>query len=204
QGFRPARIPELIEQKQNWIRRALERAEVRRRALGADTPWCLPQEIELPALGRTWLLTATPSALPWVAIRAAGTERLIVSGNIHDERACRRALLKWLARQAHEHLAPQLQALGEQFDLRYRRVYLRRQRTRWGSCSRHKTIALNIKLLFLPPPLVRYVLVHELCHLAHMNHSARFWSLVEQLHPGARADDRALRDGWKSVSRWAG
>jgi hypothetical protein len=57
--------------------------------------------------------------------------------------------------------------------------------------------------LFLDPALVRYVMVHELCHLTEMNHSPRFWSLVQRHHADFRAHDRELRKGWKSVPRWA-
>jgi predicted metal-dependent hydrolase len=93
--------------------------------------------------------------------------------------------------------------LSGQLGLAFRRVGFKRQRTRWGSCSHRKSISLNAKLLFLDPVLVRYVMIHELCHLAEMNHSPRFWSLVRKHHADFRAHDRELRKGWKSVPRWA-
>jgi predicted metal-dependent hydrolase len=62
---------------------------------------------------------------------------------------------------------------------------------------------LNAKLLFLPPELVDYVMIHELSHLAEMNHSKRFWALVERHDPRFRILDRQLRDMWKEVPRWA-
>jgi predicted metal-dependent hydrolase len=203
-GFNPARIPVLLAQKQRWISRALERAAQRRALLGADLPWALPAEIHLAALERRWQVLAQPVESGRVTLRELGHESLRVRGCIDDEAACRHALLAWLRRQAQRHLTPQLHALSHETALTFQRVSFRHQRSRWGSCSRHGAISLNAKLLFLPPSLVRYVMAHELCHRKHMNHSVRFWTLLERLHPGARADDRALRHAWRLIPRWAG
>jgi len=66
-------------------------------------------------------------------------------------------------------------------------------RTRWGSCSHHGGIALNWRLILMPLPLVDYVVCHELAHLKEMNHSPRFWSVVEQLCPDWQTLRRELR-----------
>ncbi|UCV15782.1 M48 family metallopeptidase [Quatrionicoccus australiensis] len=70
-------------------------------------------------------------------------------------------------------------------------------RTRWGSCSHHGGISLNWRLIFMPLPVVDYVVCHELAHLKEMNHSPRFWSVVEQLCP----DWRALRIELRQLGR---
>src|SRR5437660_1296677 len=73
---------------------------------------------------------------------------------------------------------------------------------RWARRSASKNLSLNTKLLFLSPDLVRYVLIHELCHTVHMNHSGDFWRLVACHEPGYRVLDQALRAAWKTVPQW--
>lgn len=202
-GYNPARLPAMLEQKQTWIQAALERARAERAMFEPATAWKLPAEIRLPALGRAWRLHAQEAEAPGAAVREIDSGQLLIRGRIMDEHASRAALTRWLARQAYAHLAPRLAELGRELGLAFRRVYIKRQRTRWASCSRQRAITLNAKLLFLAPALVRYVMVHELCHLAEMNHSPRFWSLVQKNHADYHAHDRALRKEWQSVPHWA-
>jgi predicted metal-dependent hydrolase len=82
-------------------------------------------------------------------------------------------------------------------------VQIRLQRTRWGSCSSSGSISLNASLLFVAPALVRYLFVHELCHLFSMNHSRRFWNAVERFEPDYRALDRKLTAAWALIPLWA-
>ncbi|MBP5996357.1 MAG: M48 family metallopeptidase [Azonexus sp.] len=75
-------------------------------------------------------------------------------------------------------------------------------RTRWGSCSHHGGISLNWRLLFMPLPVVDYVVAHELAHLKEMNHSPRFWSVVEQLCPDWRARRLELRQLGRQIPQF--
>jgi len=119
-----------------------------------------------------------------------------------DPAESRMKLVARLKGRAEGLFAPQLQQLAQSMDLRYRRLQIRRQRSRWGSCSIRGTISLNCCLLFQRPEVVRYLLVHELTHLKHMNHGARFWAEVERFEPQWRALDRELSRGWSQVPGW--
>jgi predicted metal-dependent hydrolase len=119
-----------------------------------------------------------------------------------DEPGARALLQSWLKRAAYERLAPRLMQLADELDYPVARVSIRSQRTRWGSCSTRGTVSLNCSLLFLAWEVVRYLFVHELAHTKHMNHSAKFWDLVERIEPDYRRLDRDLLAGWRTVPGW--
>jgi predicted metal-dependent hydrolase len=92
-----------------------------------------------------------------------------------------------------------LHELAAMHDLRPQAVTIRNQRSRWGSCGRTGTIALNFRLVQMPPDVRDYVLVHELMHMRHQNHSQRFWKLVAAACPSYRDAERWLRVQGKAL-----
>ena len=136
------------------------------------------------------------------AMPATGPDRVLKLAGAAGGRASRKALRAWLMRAARERLEPRVAAVAAACGVQYARVSIRRQRSRWGSCSARGTISLNCCLLFQRPEVVDYLIVHELTHVRHMNHSARFWQAVEENCPGWRALDRELLQGWRHVPRW--
>ena len=74
-----------------------------------------------------------------------------------------------------------------------RRVSLKNAKTLWGSCSSSGGVTFNIRLALVPPPLVEYVMIHELCHMAEMNHSPKFWARVAQYCPDYAARRKELK-----------
>jgi predicted metal-dependent hydrolase len=133
---------------------------------------------------------------------AGDAARVLEISGAATERGVRAALRAWLARAAAQRLEPRVAALARGAGVRYARVAIRRQRSRWGSCSARGTISLNLCLLFQRPEVVDYLIIHELMHVQHMNHSPRFWAAVEKHCAGWRALDRELLAGWRTVPRW--
>lgn len=76
----------------------------------------------------------------------------------------------------------------------YSRISIRSQKTRWGSCSAKGTLSFNWRLMLAPPSILDYVVVHELCHLTHMNHSPAFWQTVEKAFPDYRIARKWLKE----------
>ena len=79
------------------------------------------------------------------------------------------------------------------YGCRYKKINIRNQKTRWGSCSLNGNLSFNYKIIYLPRIHAEYVVVHELCHLREFNHSERFWALVERTIPGCRRMAREVR-----------
>lgn len=105
----------------------------------------------------------------------------------------RLAVEKHLRRLAARELPARLLELAAEQQLDVRRVNVRNQRTRWGSCSRRATISLNWRLIQTPEFVRDYICLHELAHLREMNHGDRFWKEVERLCPGYRIAESWLK-----------
>lgn len=82
----------------------------------------------------------------------------------------------------------------------YTSVTIRDQKTRWGSCSSRGTLSFNYRLIFAPPAVLDYVVVHELCHLTHMNHSRDFWNLVGSVMPDYKTHRRWLKEHGRELT----
>ena len=107
-----------------------------------------------------------------------------------------------LTRQAMEVIPERVAHYATILGVTYGRITIRNQRTRWGSCSVKGNLNFNCLLMLLPADVVDYVVVHELCHRKEMNHSARFWAVVEKILPNYRAQRQYLKEhGGTLISR---
>lgn len=100
----------------------------------------------------------------------------------------------WLRQQASSHFEQRVNALSKRTELLPSSLKVRSYRARWGSCSIHGDIKLNWKLIMAPPHIIDYVIIHELCHLNHHNHSAAFWQLVDQFDPNRKINRNWLKE----------
>ena len=195
---RPGDIEQFVVSHRQWIdeKRALA---LRNRPAPEAFP---PGTLDLSMTGETWRLQmAGGSGRPSVVERRTGSERVLqVSGSASAK--LRPALRAWLLRAARERLEPRVAQLASALGVPYARVSIRRQKSRWGSCSARGTLSFNCCLLFQRPEVVDYLIIHELTHVSHMNHSARFWQAVERNCRNWRELDRELVQGWRRVPRW--
>ncbi len=102
-------------------------------------------------------------------------------------------LEKFLKNSAINYLAPRTHQLAEKMNLKFSRIVFKQQKTRWGSCSSQKNLNFNWRLVHFPPPVIDYVIIHELAHLVHLNHSARFWALVAKFDGKYKQHKKILR-----------
>jgi predicted metal-dependent hydrolase len=192
---RPREVEQFISAHREWIESKRTQA-LRNRPAPEPFP---PAELHLAACGET-LRVHVAGGTGRLRLTEAG-DLLRVAGAF-TAASLRAALRRWLLAAARERLAPRLEALSKSTGVAYERLSIRRQRSRWGSCSVRGTISLNACLLFQRPEVVDYLIVHELTHVKHMNHSKRFWQAVERDCPDWRALDRELLQGWRRVPRW--
>jgi predicted metal-dependent hydrolase len=197
-GTRAGEIAAFVSRHHSWIEEA-------RRELAAYRPIRsegLPARIELAAVGEHWQVEYRhdPTVRPHYR---AQDSTLTISTPAPEHRGARSLLREWLLDRADYHLAPWLLREAAVVGRRPAKVQVRLQRTRWGSCSSGGTVSLNATLMLLAPPLVRYLFVHELCHLIVLNHSRDFWAAVKRFEPDYEALDRRLTAAWVEVPLWA-
>ncbi|MYB39672.1 M48 family metallopeptidase [Candidatus Saccharibacteria bacterium] len=116
-----------------------------------------------------------------------------VKASGEDKDKLERLVKQVLKKEAVEILPPRVDAIVKRTGLCPAAVRIRYMKSQWGSCTSQKNVCLNSALIYLPDELIDYVIVHELCHLKFLDHSARFWQLVETHLPGSRRLKQELR-----------
>lgn len=201
-GLSAKQVAKLVTEKRAWIATRLEQFDEVRNLLG-QKEIASPEAFDLPALAETWRVEYRQTKSKNVGARTDRHGRIMVSGAVDESERCKGALRRWLARRAKETLVPLLESISAASGLRFNSVSIKSQRTRWGSCSASGVISLNAKLLFLSPALVRYVLMHELCHNLERNHTIRFWTHLRQFETRTDLLHGQMRDAWKMIPVWA-
>lgn len=191
----------LVALKAAWARRALSRVGDKRALFAAGPEALLPDRVALPLSGIDVAVVCESAG--GSSCRAQLRDRTLVVSGPADAEARLAALRRWLSAVARETLPVRLGELAAAHNLAYSAVRVTSARSRWGSCSARGTISLNRTLLFLPPELADAVMLHELAHTRSLDHSARFWSVLEALDPRARVHRRALAEAGALVPAWA-
>ncbi|MFI4985100.1 MAG: M48 family metallopeptidase [Solirubrobacterales bacterium] len=173
----PVRAPEraaaaAVRELRPWIERRLDEAQevLARIAARAST---------VPYLGAPLQLVPEPGR---TRVHRKGERLLVPAG---DTRA---ALERFYRRAARAEIALRLDRATALAGSSYRDLSIRAQRTRWASCSADGRMSFNWRLLLAPEPVLEYVVWHEVCHLEILDHSPRFWALLERRWPGYRED----------------
>jgi predicted metal-dependent hydrolase len=168
-----------VTQLRPWIERRLAEVAVARARVAA-------RDGNVPYLGRELQLRAEPGR---TRVHRRGEVLLVPEGpGAHD------ALERWYRRQAKVEIKPRLEAAAAAVGKPYASLTIRDQRTRWGSCSSRGGMSFNWRLLLAPEAVLEYVVRHEAAHLVAMDHSPRFWALMERLMPTYELPRRWLRE----------
>lgn len=176
-----------------WIVRALAEWRARRRDV-------LPREWRTGApilyQGRDLALAVHAARAPEIA--ADLLNLTVLHPAAADEREVAAYVTRWLREEAARVLVPHVALLSARVTPAPPVVKLSDARSEWGSCNHRGVIRLNWRLIHLPPRLALYIVAHEVAHLVELNHSRRFWQVVETLFPG-HADARRALDDWSAL-----
>ncbi len=199
-GFNRKDIPAILYRKRNWLKKALQRLLKQQ----PTPPSERPTQLVLEAVDEIWELRfkVLPATENQPHLNVSENRLLTVYTPCNDIATQRELIRLWTLKRARSVMLPKLQALSNQLSLPFNRLTIRTQQTRWGSCSSKGNINLNAWLLFLPKASMESVLIHELCHLKHPNHSPAFWNLVAQHDPEFQQIKNDMRHGWKFIPSW--
>ncbi|MDP2247100.1 MAG: SprT family zinc-dependent metalloprotease [Nitrosomonadales bacterium] len=113
--------------------------------------------------------------------------------SIDDAELVASKVVQWYKKEALTDFSRRLALFATKLGVELPKLYLSNAQSRWGSCNSKKEIRINWRLLQAPPHIINYVICHELAHLKQMNHSVRFWNIVESLQPDYKEAERTLK-----------
>lgn len=170
---------EVLKSKEAWILSALGKVQIReetrfeRRYEQGETFPYLGKDITLNLIQKTRGTTMT--------IQRTDTTldiSLPPDIDLNDTDTIQFAVENFYRKQAKTYITKRTQEIAKKLGFKFNRIVIKNQKTRWGSCSTGNNLNFNLRLMMTSPEAIDYIIIHELCHLTHMNHSKQFWSLV--------------------------
>ncbi len=191
-------IAAFVHENRRWI--VKKKAELAEKLRQNPLPQIIPlvTGAKIPLRGSCTGLTVRDRYSSRTAQVSYGSDLLVtvpakVAGTKKDA-AVKAALKDWFLEQLYSDVEEISDHFSRCLRVKPQKIRFRRQKTRWGSCSAKGSINLNWHLIFVPRPMLEYVVVHELCHLRHLNHSRDFWALVESQIPDYKARSKWFKE----------
>ncbi|MDA3821709.1 MAG: SprT family zinc-dependent metalloprotease [Bacteroidales bacterium] len=178
------RAEQFVLEKEAWI---IKKAHTIKRRTNENLVWRVGDKVDF-LYGSIALVQGSGDTIEELQV---GKNYIVELPSLYDpgNQDWREKLLEKLGdigmREAKQYLPKELERLAQAKNLKYTKLSIRRMRTRWGSCSSKDNISLNSGLVFLPRELMEYVILHELVHTIHKNHSAAFWNALVEIMPDA-------------------
>ena len=185
--FAAERLDPIVRERADWLHDVLLRMEQKARDAQVDLERGDPVRWQ----GR-WIPTSLERGGRRAVVRLDDDERLVL--RVPDGEDPHDALLAWYRREARSIFEDRVAAWAAHLVLSYGKVSVRQQRTRWGSCTHAGDLSFNWRLVLAPEWVLDSIVVHELCHIDELNHSAQFWALLDERYPEHVAASEWLKD----------
>ncbi|MGI6686309.1 MAG: M48 family metallopeptidase [Bacillota bacterium] len=189
EGYPLKNIEVLLVQKEKWIINKLKLMEentAQKKAAQDDTL------SNIRYLGKAYpVVVILDSASP---IRVEfSEEKALLTLPQNREELLRQVIDAWYRWAAKSLFTERASFWAEKMHVSYQTIYIRNQKTRWGSCSSKKNLSFNMRIIMAPLEVVDYIIIHELAHLKEMNHSKKFWQMVEEFCPDFKSHQAWLK-----------
>ena len=195
-GFDEKDIPATLESESSWETAGLAKIKLVKALLK-------PTSINLAGIQETTKVEYLQTSSKKLTVHESEGSSLVVSGESEDPYLVAEAFNGWMRLKAQDVLIPWVNQISQEHALPFSKVRIGRPRTRWGSCSSSQSINLNQNLLFLRPQLISYVILHELAHTKHHNHSPAFWKHLNTILPECRRLQKETVNSYTQVPDWA-
>nr|CAA6804506.1 MAG: protein of unknown function DUF45 [uncultured Thiotrichaceae bacterium] len=202
-GISILRLTEWVHSKLDWISKVSLDVAAKREQLTPTEPLQRPDSLELTAINQNIRVQYILTKSRQIRMEHNKNGVLTLEGATDNTEHCILSLQKWTQNYAKQPLGLALQKESQRTGLSYESYRVKAQRSRWGSCSSRGNINLNYKLILMPTEWMRYTLIHELCHTQEMNHSKRFWALVEQHMPDYQRIHNEMKRADTVLPDWA-
>ncbi|MCK5890003.1 MAG: M48 family metallopeptidase [Methylococcales bacterium] len=182
-------VRDFVKEHKDWIERTYSKVKDQKKAIKKTVPESYKDGILIPFRGGPCKLNVskTSSACETQVVYKKGEFNVVIPdllSNKNDESEwVHQALIIWMKQQAYKDVWEIVEEYGQKKNLYPNAIRIKTQKSRWGSCSAKRNININWLLMLAPKAVLTYVVIHEICHLKEMNHSARFWDLVGEHYP---------------------
>jgi predicted metal-dependent hydrolase len=182
-------ISRFVQEKQNWINRAI-RKQQEARIQNREKEFICGEYFHY--LGQAYPLEVFfQQELPVGLVFWGGRFYLNCPDHLADRKCY---FIEWYKTKARQYFVRQVEDLGRRLELQPGSVRVTSARSRWGSCSEENNLAFSFRLIMAPPAVIDYVIIHELMHIKEKNHSIRFWKLMETAMPQFKTQRRWLKE----------
>lgn len=190
-GVKAYNIENCLKSREGWIIARLDHIEqLREKKANSGQVLFLGREYDLVPVTRHQA-AATVKILD---------DKIFVTVQDHSPETLAEALERWYRAQARKIFEERVRSINKEAGYTVNRIFIRGQKTRWGSCSRLGNLNFNWRLIMAPLEVIDYIVIHELSHLREMNHSVNFWRLVEKFCPDYKKYRKWLRENGFSLS----